>query len=98
MSEIGRWLLSAPLNVLQAGVENLLDAMKFRAPQILHLLEVPVNFVETRIHMTAQLANTDGHVAETRIVDQDPHEYSNHCWHSGQHDRKDLISVHHYLR
>jgi len=76
--------------MFQPGVNHFFDAMQFGAPRILGVIEPVINGVESRIYMGSQ-------ITETRVIDEDSHEYGDRGNANGKCDLNSLIG-HRYLQ
>jgi hypothetical protein len=84
--------------MLQACVNHFLDPMELGSPSILSVVEPLIDGVESSVHMSSQIAksriqisNAGIQIAKPRIVNENPHEYSNRGNASGKSDLNSLI-------
>ena len=74
--------------MFEARVENFLDTMEFRTPQVLHLFKAHVDGVEAYVQMTTK-------VSQPGIVDQNSDQYGYRGRHGCQSNRQNLRVVQH---
>lgn len=55
----------------QAGVEHFFHAVESGAPHFFHFLETPVDAVEARVHVGAELSQARIHGAQASVIEQD---------------------------
>ena len=78
--------------MLQASVDDFLDAMKFCAPKVAHVVEPPVDCIEAAIHCVESLF--DRFETGADISQQQPDKRRVH--HDGEPDYKIQLFVRHY--
>ncbi len=83
---------------LQPGVDHFLDPMQLCPPSILSVIEPLINSVkslinglESSIHMRPQIRNSRIQVAKPRIINKNPHQYSDRRNPNGKRDLNSLI-------
>jgi len=84
--------------MLQPRVDHFFDPMEFGAPRIFRVIKPLIDGVESSIDMSPQIAQAGIQIAqagiqiaEPRVVDENPHEYSDRGNANGKRDLNSLI-------